>query len=1301
MDYSQKDFIDTYEDLISIIQSSTTKWDPQATNESDPGLIIVKLLALLEDKFNYKFDMAQAQGYIDTVSDPQYAQDLFRMLGYVMKSARTSRGNIYITLKESNEAPIHIPRHTVVTNATKSINFFTLKDIDIPKNTVITSSKEVPVAYGSPFQISKDGITDFTLKDIDEDGRLPLGQTNLPQNGVFIYTVGTSGGAEVLYDEWKYYDLAITATKNTKYYTISTLESNETYIQFPKDFDTLIGTSKIRVFATYTEGVNSNIPERTLSRFEDEDLDKLFIVKQPKPFENGQDSETITEARINYYKQKDICDTIITANDIKSFILSLADDTSILFSNALVLSAQDRALKIRNYYKDKEYYDIIPPTDPTYQVNVVPLKNSNSYKESFRIYTDAGDNSLGDTITTKLQEASSLFTKVKTFNNTITDTSDPINTRLLAVAEPKLKVRISGYTTEKATALKQSIKNRLNSRYRANYIAPGEAIKEAEVKEIVKNTSSLIQDVSLEPLEPQIYLTYAGVDDTSVSTLAMDKDEIKEDIINRSVLSGEVPLFKYSNRQNTKSKVLSLYSAFAKEDENITIPTPFAYKSIDPTEGDPTDPFYTSGQIANPHITVTQLMTPTNNNDTETVDKITYVKFQLSDNLLFQTRKKHWIDKHVFSSGLRYTFYAPDKCILDSDTPITTTTTLAPFTLIKKGSKLKLPPDHTDVVLVQDENGYATFTLNDHELKETTQNIRLLSGSLPLAVGSILKEDSNIFPTSVINGKIQSRFQTIVDSQYQLSANEKMIITDSNGNYRAKLEEGDLVLFEGVLTDSELPVHTNYITGWTSNTYETHSTLLENINQKITQRSVASSTIDLTSYKYILSLNSDIESITISDTLTYMLDENEYFLYTTPSATEYVILGPGTLLKSGGDESSIELTNAKLTEHTNLQDFSLFQHINGATILADAYEISTYTGSHTQIWIAQNHADDAILNYSDVESAYSINTNWATLRTNPADKILIKKNVSGQLKTIDTIEGSLYEARLTGLLFSDASGIARIPEGMQLTFTIDDQTYDTPSTAEGQLSVLSTSLPFRRVLSSPPGSSGISLYPQNTVAKVALFKTKDFSSVQGIQVINLADSISIILLEIISDIATINIPLKEAPNLYTNLSITQPLTATGSPTITIEGNNADDEKVYILSRNETPLENSLLSDYADKRVTLDISNMTSIKITLSNLEADKDTNTIITLSQLSYVTKLSDELQADTSLDMTQVITQLRSKLQDSTAPERYDWLAYPKETLVHPLKPASFFNKKHPYNKNTFYYLDTLERNITILPEE
>lgn len=1281
MDYSQKDFIDTYEDLISIIQSSTTKWDPQATNESDPGLIIVKLLALLEDKFNYKFDMAQAQGYIDTVSDPQYAQDLFRMLGYVMKSARTSRGNIYITLKESNEEPIHIPRHTVVTNATKSINFFTLKDIYIPENTVITSSKEVPVAYGSPFQISKDGITDFTLKDIDEDGRLPLGQTNLPQNGVFIYTVGTSEGAEVLYDEWKYYDLAITATKNTKYYTISTLESNETYIQFPKDFDTLIGTSKIRVFATYTEGVNSNIPEKTLSRFEDEDLDKLFIVKQPKPFENGQDSETITEARINYYKQKDICDTIITANDIKSFILSLADDTSILFSNALVLSAQDRALKIRNYYKDKEYYDIIPPTDPTYQVNVVPLKNSNSYKESFRIYAE--DNSLENTITTKLQEASSLFTKVKTFDNTITNTSDPINTRLLAVAEPKLKVRISGYTTEKATALKQSIKNRLNSRYRANYIAPGEAIKEAEVKEIVKNTSSLIQDVSLEPLEPQIYLTYAGVDNTSVSILATDKDEIKNDIINRSVLSGEVPLFKYSNRQNTKSKVLSLYSAFAEEDENITIPTPFAYES----------PIFASEQIANPHITVTHLMTPTN--DTEKENGITYVKFQLSDNLLFQTRKKHWIDKHVFSSGLRYTFYAPDKCILDIDTPITTTTTLAPFTLIKKGSKLKLPPDHTEVVLVQDENGEATFTLNDHTLQETTRDIRLLSGSLPLAGGSILKKDSNIFPTSVINGTIQSKFQTIVNSQYLLSTNEKMIITDSNGNYRAKLEAGDLVLFERVPTDSKLPVHTNYITGWTSNTYETHSTLLENIDQKITQRSVASSTIDLTSYKYILSLNSDIESITISDTLTYMLDENEYFLYTTPSATEYVILGPGTLLKSG-DQRSIELINAKLTEHTNLQDFSLFQHINGATILADAYEISTYTGSHTQIWIAQNYAADAILNYRDSDSTYSINTNWTTLRQE-TDKILIKKNVSGQLTTIDTIEGSLYEARLTGLLFSDASGIARIPEGMQLTFTIDGQEYSTPPSATDQLSVLSTSLPFRRVLSSPPeGSSGISLYPQNTAAKVALFKTKDFSTVQGIQVINLADSISIILLDNIPSTATIDIPLKEAPNLYTNLSITQPLTATGSPKITIEGN--DDKKVYILS-NETPLENSLLSNYADKRVTLNISNMTSITITLSNLEADKDKNTIITLSQLSYVTKVSDELQANTSLEA--LITQLRSKLKDSTAPERYDWLAYPKETLVHPLKPASFFNKKHPYNKNTFYYLDTLERNITILPEE
>lgn len=1292
MDYSQKDFIDTYEDLISIIQSSTTKWDPQATNESDPGLIIVKLLALLEDKFNYKFDMAQAQGYIDTVSDPQYAQDLFRMLGYVMKSARTSRGSIFITLKTANNESIHIPRHTVITNATKTIKFFTLKDVDIPQQTVPTASTEVQVAYGSPFQISKDGITDFTLKDIDEDGRLPLGQTNLPQNGVFIYTVGTSGGTEFLQDNWQYYDLAITATKNTKYYTVSTLESNETYIQFPKDFDTLIGNSKIRVFATYTEGVNSNIPERTLSRFEDESLDQLFIVKQPKAFENGQDSETITEARINYYKQKDICDTIITAEDIKSFILSLADDTSILFSNALVLSAQDRALKIRNYYKDSEYYDIVPPSDPTYQVNVVPLKNSSSYKESFQIYTKP-DNTLGDIITTRLQEASSIFTKVKTFDNTLEENSDPLSTRLLAVAEPKLKVRISGYTTEKATALKQSIKNRLNSRYKANYIVPGEAIKEAEVKEIVKNTSSLIQDVSLEPLDPQIYLTYKDVDSTA-NELAIDINEIKNDIINRSVLSGEVPLFKYSNRQNTKSKTLSLYSMFTDNYSDITIPTPFAYKA--PTVENANTPFYTSGVIANPHITVGQLMNPSSN--TESEEGETYVKFQLSDNLLFQTRKKHYVDKHVYSTGLRYTFYAPDRCKLDNDTPITEHTVLDPFTLIKAGSQLQLPSGTEDIILMDGQN---TLTLNDSDLQITTNDIRLLSGSLPLAAGSMLKAGSNIFPTSTINGQLQDKSQNITNSQYLLKQNEAIIITDSNGNYKAKLKAGDLVEFSaGTLTENELKVRTNYITNWKPNNYKTHSTLLETVNQKITQKEVAMSTIDLTDYKYILSLNSDIESITITDTTTYMLDENEYFLYTTQSASEYVILGPGTLLRSKA--GAITLTNAKLTSQENVQDFSLFEHIEDATILADAYEISTYTGSDTEVWIKQSPDNNAILNYISEIDSYSINTDWATLRQNQnnQDRILIKKDASEEPTEI--IEGSIYQARLTGLLFSDASGIARIPEGMVLSFEIDGDVYSTSAIAGGSISVLSTSLPFRRVLSSPPGgASGISLYPQGAQAKVALFETKDFSTTTNIQVINSADSISMILGNV-STTAEITIPLKEGTNLYTNLSVTQPDTVTGSPTITIEGDDGEPVNKLSLDNDDAPLEDELLSDFTDKRVTLDISNMTGINILLSGLDANNDKGTVITLSQLSYVEDISNELKGEaTNLDKTQLIEQLRAKLQTSTEPERYDWLAYPKETLVHPLKNTSFFNKKHPYNKNTFYYLNTLEQNITILPEE
>ena len=54
--YTNKDFRSIYPELIDLVKKLTNKWDPEITNESDPGLILLKLNAIIADKNNYNID---------------------------------------------------------------------------------------------------------------------------------------------------------------------------------------------------------------------------------------------------------------------------------------------------------------------------------------------------------------------------------------------------------------------------------------------------------------------------------------------------------------------------------------------------------------------------------------------------------------------------------------------------------------------------------------------------------------------------------------------------------------------------------------------------------------------------------------------------------------------------------------------------------------------------------------------------------------------------------------------------------------------------------------------------------------------------------------------------------------------------------------------------------------------------------------------------------------------------------------------------------------------------------------------
>ena len=260
-DYSKKDFPSTYEDLLSMVKSSTNLWNPSNSTEADPGVVIWKLIAFLEDKAGYRFDMAHAQNYLDSVSDRQSAQELLQMLGYTMQHARAATGEIRLQVIDtsnyndipSGQAVITVPIFSLITDRTKSIKFFTTSQLNITKETMNNVSV-VAVQAGEPFQVVKDGVAYYTLKDVDEQGRLYLGKSNLAQNGIYVFSDYDITG-EQLTDrashKWTYVDFSILKPRGN-FYTVGEGENGEMYVQFPDNFEDLLTGQYIEVWATYT-----------------------------------------------------------------------------------------------------------------------------------------------------------------------------------------------------------------------------------------------------------------------------------------------------------------------------------------------------------------------------------------------------------------------------------------------------------------------------------------------------------------------------------------------------------------------------------------------------------------------------------------------------------------------------------------------------------------------------------------------------------------------------------------------------------------------------------------------------------------------------------------------------------------------------------------------------------------------------------------------------------------------------------------------------------------------------------------
>lgn len=358
LSYTNKDFESVYVELLDLVKKLTYKWDPSVSNESDPGVILLKLNALIADKINYNIDNNILECFPETVSQLSNARQLFAQLGYFMKWYRSA--STIISMKyigDKTDVPSYtIPKFTMVTDSEREIIYSiigtsgtqeidrSVSDVHLLTDGTISSAV---VMEGVATTYSINGETNINVSHLDTKNRLYFDTNMIAENGIFITNSDNTN-----YNEWvKKDNLLVEEPGQTIYRFGTTSDGAYCYLEFPEDAE-LLFKNGINITYLRTDGLAGNIAANVLTDFyysfapvEDTSVtinaDRVKVTNIYSAVD-GKDPETIEDGYKHYKRTVGTFDTLVTLRDYLNYLLN-----SELVSNGFVC---DRTNDLQSTY---------------------------------------------------------------------------------------------------------------------------------------------------------------------------------------------------------------------------------------------------------------------------------------------------------------------------------------------------------------------------------------------------------------------------------------------------------------------------------------------------------------------------------------------------------------------------------------------------------------------------------------------------------------------------------------------------------------------------------------------------------------------------------------------------------------------------------------------------------------------------------------------------------------------------------------------------------------------------------------
>ena len=332
--YTNKDFRSIYPEMLDLAKQLTNKWDPSRSNESDPGVVLLKEAAFVADHNNYNIDKNILENFLPSATQDISVRNITEMNGYTPRYYVSANGQVSFKWNKPESETMSIftiPAFTLVlSDVEDSISYTQVSDIVIMSDQI--SSGTFIEGTLQTLAINENQV--IYLDNLDDNNRLYFPESLVAQNGVYVRNINVDD----YNDLWERNNYLLTQPTGSHCYKID-YDSNKDlpYIEFPSDISNLIGDG-LQIQYISTSGEAGNVSANTLTKIvspskivinngidEVEISTENFIPWNPGSITNGKNPETIDEMYKSFRKVVGTFETLVTCLDYSNKIYTLTD----------------------------------------------------------------------------------------------------------------------------------------------------------------------------------------------------------------------------------------------------------------------------------------------------------------------------------------------------------------------------------------------------------------------------------------------------------------------------------------------------------------------------------------------------------------------------------------------------------------------------------------------------------------------------------------------------------------------------------------------------------------------------------------------------------------------------------------------------------------------------------------------------------------------------------------------------------------------------------------------------------------